>query len=276
MRRSGRIAVALLSLLLLAATPLPTPAGKPEPQDQAAPLYQAGASDKQSPTASPSAGNNTPQSTTSAPQATPQTTNQPTKASGPVESAQWWFNLFLVVFTFGLVVVGALQVWLLAGSLVETRKAADAAKKSADVAEETLRAGRRPWVVRLSMDFRSPAPLERPVTVDLVMKNYGGEPAINTRITLNWRFSDPDFPSQDDGWTAELGIIAPGEMHGLGIPLDLKPEQRRRLFAYDVTLSVRGLIEYGDRYKTDPHYGGTFLFVSSDLGFQSRGPDTAW
>jgi hypothetical protein len=53
--------------------------------------------------------------------------------SPPPDNSGWWFNLFLVVFTGGLVVVGAGQGFLTFWTLKETHTAADAALRQVNV-----------------------------------------------------------------------------------------------------------------------------------------------
>ena len=52
--------------------------------------------------------------------------------SSPPNDAPWLFQLLLTIFTGGLVVVGAVQCYIIFKTLKETQKSADAAKASAD------------------------------------------------------------------------------------------------------------------------------------------------
>jgi len=58
--------------------------------------------------------------------------------SPPPDNSGWWFNFWLVVFTGGLVAVGASQCYLILWTLRATEKAANAAVDSAKTAEKGM------------------------------------------------------------------------------------------------------------------------------------------
>ncbi len=62
----------------------------------------------------------------------------------PPDNSSWWFNFFLVIFTGLLVVVGGVNCYLIFWTLRAIKIAAEAAKKSSEVAEKSLVIATRP------------------------------------------------------------------------------------------------------------------------------------
>ncbi|MGC9953456.1 MAG: hypothetical protein ABSD21_04155 [Rhizomicrobium sp.] len=95
----------------------------------------------------------------------------------PPDNSGWWFNFLLVIFTGGLVVVGAFQAIFLKASVDAGEKTAEAAKASADAVVSQLRAY-IDVTVEIT-DINDPGP--RKVTG--YIKNTGQTPAYNV---VNW------------------------------------------------------------------------------------------
>jgi hypothetical protein len=93
-------------------------------------------------------------------------------------------DALMVVFTFFLVIVSALQMRILDRTDRATKQSADAATKAANVAEDTLIATQRPWV---SVELSVAGPLtftdeEARVEIGFLLKNTGNSPAINVQV----------------------------------------------------------------------------------------------
>lgn len=94
----------------------------------------------------------------------------------------WW----LAVLTAGLVLSGVIQFGFLLRSDRTARIAADAAKKSADVAESILIATQRPWIEITEMRVASPLVFDEQggrVTIEASLRVVGQTPALNVGIS---------------------------------------------------------------------------------------------
>jgi hypothetical protein len=164
----------LLPLALLALlSPWSSPAQKrdTEPQHEPPALSEKHAASDAKASATTSPFKQPIEPAKAKPQADGATGDTHDEASRPVDPSQWWFNFWLVGFTFCLVVVGAFQSYLVFRSLTETKKAADAAKKSADVAAQQLY-GTQGAMLRL-VEVRRPVEMH----AQPIIRNIGRTPA---------------------------------------------------------------------------------------------------
>lgn len=100
--------------------------------------------------------------------------------SPPPDSSGWWFNLLLVVFTGGLVAVGAGQCYLVFRTLRATETAAKAAQESADAVVSQLRA-----YVHVGLSESPTIGDDRVLRAIVHVKNTGQTPAYDAVIVSN-------------------------------------------------------------------------------------------
>jgi hypothetical protein len=93
------------------------------------------------------------------------------------------YNLGLMVFTGLLAAIGIIQIGFLLSADSTARDAADSAKQSTQIANETLIAAQRPWV---SVKIESAGPITWPqgfmqIPFKITLTNIGKSPAFNVR-----------------------------------------------------------------------------------------------
>jgi hypothetical protein len=127
----------------------------------------------------------------------------------PPDSAGGYLNLLLAIFTGLLVIVGGANCFLIFWTLKATQTAADAAKKSADVAERALVELEGPFLypVAITNDIRdsfrrfilndNPATPHNPAEpiIKFAVKNYGRTPALPQSVIANLFSGMPDDTS---------------------------------------------------------------------------------
>jgi len=96
----------------------------------------------------------------------------------PPDNSSWWFSLFLVIFTFGLVVVGGVQCYIIFNTLKETQKAANAADASA----KALPIMERAYIFSNIKIDRKIEVGAKEFNAVLYLKNHGKTPAIIKEI----------------------------------------------------------------------------------------------
>jgi hypothetical protein len=105
----------------------------------------------------------------------------------------------LALFTLALVIVGGLQARRLRQTVEATKEAAQAAKKSADVAERTLSLTNRPWLEVTDWELMNLTPDATPF-VQFKIRNFGKSPAWITRLQVKFTTINvgTDFPEIPD------------------------------------------------------------------------------
>ena len=115
------------------------------------------------------------------------------------------FTFWLTLATIGLVVVAALQIWLLMRSERISAQAADAATEAAVVAKSTLIVANRPWIaVDASLDRAYTSGTGFHVILKVVLNNTGHSPARRVQIrTLSLPPAQQDYSIDRDKMIAE-------------------------------------------------------------------------
>ena len=183
----------LALLLAMAGNSLAQSQPKPQPQSKSSPL-----SEQERPAQpAPASGVLTPQqieqSITDGIEAAAKQyeANHP---ATPPDNSGWWFNFWLVIFTGGLVVVGAAQCYLIFGTL-------RAAQNSIDLARDDFNATHRPWIsvtyVAISVGL-SWAERNAVLGLNVFCKNTGNSPAIRVSLaaTIFPFLTNDDIPEE--------------------------------------------------------------------------------
>jgi hypothetical protein len=190
----------------------------------------------------------------------------------PPDSSAWLFNLLLVVFTAMLVLVGAGQAYLFLHTLRATRKAADAAKQSADVTERALIDLEGPFLypviehddihtsTRALAIYTHQSSIVNPVhpIVSFKLKNYGRSPAMLGSVSAVLFHGQPDDTHNDRlaGFASEM-LIANGETSGSSIDRKMaegiEREEYKSISAKTSRIFLRGSViffdVFGNRYE---------------------------
>jgi hypothetical protein len=152
-------------------------------------------------------------------------------------------------FTFWLVVVGALEAGGTVLAFMVAIRAANAAKKSADVAERALRTAERAWMG--ATDFTASLNVPQPV-VTCRMNNTGHSTAIlkTGEYVAWWSTELPDMPTYKDVVDEGNVSIAGGHHYDrrMNIP-NLTEQVRQAIEAGTVTLWFYGRLKYTDAFK---------------------------
>jgi hypothetical protein len=176
----------------------------------------------------------------------------------PPDNSNWWFNLFLVIFTGGLVVVGTGQCFLIFGTLRATTTAAEATKNAAETSREALIKSQRafirsigfPWLWR--PDFSRPGKYFYDITP--IIENAGATPTVDMTIIVDSILRDApipdgfDFPYRD---RPGITLIGPRQTIGTNNTIildeDLLAVQNGEKFFY-----LYGTITYRDVFNGTP------------------------
>jgi len=224
----------------------------------------------------------------------------PASSSAPQENASaqprpppWWrfwrpasfetllarATVWLVIATFLLAAIAAGQAWILATTDVSTRKAADAAVKSAttletalQTARENFRAEQRP-IIWLTNNLGSPQyvnPTNNPGGGQIAWQwhytNYGKSPAL--QLTFHQLIKIEDKIEEGYGYKGpSVGAPVPTnkeDMAEIASQPDISAEQFKKLMAADEAIGVSGEITYYDTYGNK--YLTTFCLRHLTLG----------
>ena len=177
------------------------------------------------------------------------------------------FTLFLVLATIGLFISGERSVQVAGRSARAGQQAAEAAKEAVKSTQTAMRLDQRAW---LGIENIRPDPsipqVGTALTVIVTFKNTGRTPARKMRgytvVEPIDRNSAPDFSYTNDQYF-EAGTIAPGAVHGPGVPATIDKNTRQPIplpqAGFDVLQSgaqkmyVHGRIDYEDIFHV-PHW----------------------
>jgi hypothetical protein len=184
----------LLALLTLTAFAKSHKPPEPQPQSKSSQLPE----DNGAPQPAPSINFPTPQQITEAIASgieRSEKKHEENHPAPPPDNISWWLNFFLVIFTGGLVVVGAAQCYLIFRTLKATEVAANAANLSAQAAIGV----ELPKLMVSSIGFQEVEVPDRPIAhkVIVTVTNYGRTPAFVSRETAEMRFT-PTLPPAPD------------------------------------------------------------------------------
>jgi hypothetical protein len=247
------IALALLSLLLLATTPSGTPppvqltVEAPHAEDSAAKHESEGGS--VTPPAQPFHAE--PPSNT----ADQKTNNYYCNAASGDGALPAWIQaasaFFIAIFTVAL-------IWT---SYRQWKALRDAVVKS----EEASRLDHRPWVVatgdaRLgSEDAGISEDVQLPIQISIMLKNTGETPALGVNVTIEWNLSGwgqemPNAPKYEDAIKYMVGAIGPGVTHQhLGLFTGMGTMIRDGIRTGSSRFTICGFIEYRSSLDSSVH-----------------------
>ncbi|HEU4342651.1 MAG TPA: hypothetical protein VFU31_13875 [Candidatus Binatia bacterium] len=228
------------------------------------------------------------------PAAQSETGEQKTQPTRPTDS-NWWFNLFVVVFTGGLLGVGVMQAILykrqatsMRRGLRLTRRVAQSAQDSAVAAMDTVSLARDNAKIQmrayLEVTFENTFNLqaEVPISVEFRINNPG-----STRAKITWLrtqlYCGPGLPRKierpDNDDKYKIQVLVPANesiFQTIGSNSSLTPAQRDDVWQGRLTLGVYGLILYDDVFK-DNHFT-RFCWIFSRRAYSGKGgfvlPDT--
>jgi hypothetical protein len=224
----------------------------------------------------------------------------PASSSAPQENASaqprappWWrfwrpassetllarATVWLVIATFLLAAIAAGQAWILATTDVSTRKAADAAVKSATTLETALQTGRENFraeqrpIIWLTNNLGSPQyvnltnnPGGGQIAWQWHFTNYGKSPALH--LTFHQLIKIEDKIEEGYGYKGpSVGAPVPAnkeDMAEIASQPDISAEQFKKLMAADEAIGVSGEITYYDTYGNK--YITTFCLRHLTLG----------
>jgi hypothetical protein len=168
----------------------------------------------------------------------------------PPDNSTWVFNLLLVIFTGGLMVVGFFQALFLRASVDAGEKAAKAAKDSADAVVSQLRA-----YVLIGAVEKNEFEISRNdgITLWLRAKNGGQTPAFDVRSMIRTDvLPNPlttQLPEDDVPQDATRATIPPGHEIRLRARYpNLTAEQILGLHAGEFAIYVWGRVNYRDAF----------------------------
>jgi hypothetical protein len=185
--------------------------------------------------------------------------------SGSSHSSDWW----LTWFTGGLVIVGGLQLFLflwqlrlIRDSLVDAKHAADAARQSADAANDSVRLAKETAQkeLRAYINYDS-ARMEnwnssRPI-VRAVFKNFGDTPAYAVTYEIALLVGDgtleKNFPKDAIYSKKSLGVVGPNTPITMSMGLDdARIAQIKKLVeGKGGIVFVSGRIDYDDCFRRE-------------------------
>lgn len=149
-----------------------------------------------------------------------------TQNSRPPDNYSYWFSLFLVIFTGGLVVVGIIQCYIIFKTLNATTIAANAAKDSANIAKDTLYIAERAYIAvdnfnlgRYKEEFVYKwIEKTKEILVDADIVNIGHTPGFVKEIFAEWDVVNdiPAEPTYNEIKFSSL-IINPGRPRSFAI-----------------------------------------------------------
>ncbi len=194
----------------------------------------------------------------------------------PVSMAKDWSDWSYWLFTFFLVAVGGLQVYLLWGNLraIERQaitmerqttvleKSVEMAEKSAETAKQNLEMfmSRERGHLRVEL-----LPLEWPLkpgapTLRYRVTLYGSTEAYVTGSCARAELSDSSEPAEDKNWFPAMSIpqvitpdhrVIEGEVHGIYPRLGLEESDVEALNAGKKFIHFRGFVKYNDVFGTE-------------------------
>jgi hypothetical protein len=183
----------------------------------------------------------------------------------PPDNSIWWFNFLLVVFTGLLVIVGGANCFLIFWTLKATQTAADAAKKSADVAERALVDLEGPYLYpnilpnSIQDSFKAftwyeKSPHTAQPSISFTLKNYGRTLALPQSLIATLFFGGPDDVFKEEaGWSHET-LLGPGESSQ---PIErqmLKPigmEEYKSIIEEKTRIFLRGSVVFYDVFGNE-------------------------
>jgi hypothetical protein len=296
--RAMRLIITFLSLLLIAATPLPS--GTP-PTEQLTAHEQKGNTGAPPPDESGSPG----------PPLTHGVSGKPSTESGTQPTYNHYCNTASPEWTFATIVqlLSAVAIALFTFGLWQTsirqwnalRDQVEKADEAIGKADETMRLDQRPWIVptgdiHLGLgDGTVMTNLPLQFRVDL--KNTGKTPALRLEIAMKWvpiLWADShQAPSEDypDEQRRQLGAIGPGLVHQHWVvsgpvvtpvmhaalfgsaPPPLTGHHPDECLAPPETLLICGEIKYWDQFRREEPHVTKFCFLRLDIGeFVATGP----
>jgi hypothetical protein len=148
----------------------------------------------------------TPQQLIDAITRTINTSNEKYKAAAnalPPQDFSWHFQLWLTIFTGGLVIVGGIQCYIIFYTLKETQIAADAATKAAKVAEDAMISGQRAFVfikdiipIKTNSSLDNGRSFNWQITIE--WQNMGNTPTKHMLCHTNFHYFPEGFPDDFD------------------------------------------------------------------------------
>jgi hypothetical protein len=169
-----------------------------------------------------------------------------------------FFTAALAVFSAGLLVVAALQIWLLLRAEDVSRIAANAAKDSAQIAREALvtsqrafiRAAGFPWLWRPDTDRTGKYFFD----IQPTLENAGNTPTVDASINVNSSLREKPLPDDFDfPYVGEPGEAVIGSKQSVGVNNaiilddDLLAVQQGKKFFY-----IWGTATYRDVFEGTP------------------------
>lgn len=130
-----------------------------------------------------------------------------TQNPSPPDNSTFWFSLFLVIFTGGLVAVGIAQWYIIFNTLKETQKVANAAIEGAIVAKTALQVAERAYLKIDKFEFVNFEVNKFP-RVTYEIHNAGHTPAQIIESLTIIDIVDKSFPAVPI-YDSEIGTIGP-------------------------------------------------------------------
>jgi hypothetical protein len=197
------------------------------------------------------------------------------------DTSPWYFSLFLVIFTGGLVAVGIAQCYIIFKTLRETQIVAKAATNSAEVAENALISGKRAYVfvkdVLRNKEPSSDYPLTEIWNIRVVWENTGDTPTKDMLGNVNFDFFvdkiPDDFDYPDRGKEKFRVVIGPKHTIKSYIPIPVHIIDEA--FAKSHRVYMWGWVDYNDVFKDTPRHRTEFCHeirqIGNDLSFNIYG-----
>jgi len=173
----------------------------------------------------------------------------------PPDNSQWWFSLFLVIFTCCLVIVGGIQCYIIFNTLRETQVVAKAATDSARVADQALQISQRAYLTIDQISLKNPLQQDKIPVVQLKIINNGRTPAqvieIFSKIDI---FSEiPKKPVYSKGDVSlvqmTIGANSPTTLHIVGSDVVITAQELTDIHTIKRKFFVWGRIIYQDVFK---------------------------
>lgn len=173
------------------------------------------------------------------------------------EDAVALYTAVLTIFTGLLAVISGIQIGFLIQadkmarrSFIATRRSADAAKKSANVARDTLIVNNRPWVavgITIGSDLTYDQQGDARVVIVFTLKNVGNSPAANVTVHAEIVpvFGDP-IPFQKE--LSDRAKLRPVGLNIDGVTLFPGETQTH---AHNLPISRASMEQFHQKFKTD-------------------------
>jgi hypothetical protein len=182
-------------------------------------------------------------------------------------------SLLLFIVGVGAFSVGLGTLYAIKGEVAETANAATAARKSADIAERSLRLLNQPWLDTADWtvseqrgaagpdgDGGFTQPL-RCLTVAFNVVNNSQTPATLHEIEV----TDEGSGSPPTGWTATSGVgnlLTPGSKYPFEVPLMVEDMTERQIADYETergfVVDIRGTIYFNDLFAREQPSNGPY------------------